>query len=196
MSIFRRDNDAAPPESPATSPRPAPRPATAEPRPRESTHIAAGSKVVGEISGSAELVIDGQVEGQIALESRVVVGSKGQVEGEIQARSVQVGGTVVGNVRGLERVEVLASGRLEGDVISPRVVISEGAFFKGKVEMTDKAAVGPVSESKPKPKPMTKEPPSAEKAEKAPDRDGADRRGTDGDSAGNSHSKQGGRIVK
>ncbi len=194
MSIFRRDNEAAPPESPATSPRPAPRPATAEPRPRESTHIAAGSKVVGEISGSAELVIDGQVEGQIDLESRVVVGSKGQVEGEIRARSVQVGGKVLGNVRGLERVEVLASGRLEGDVISPRVVISEGAFFKGKVEMTDKAAVGPVSESKPRS--TAKEPSSAEKADKAPERDGADRRGSDNDTAGNSQSKQGGRIVK
>jgi len=182
MSIFRRDNDAAPPESPAMTPRPAPRPATTEPRPRESTHIAAGSKVVGEISGSAELVIDGRVEGQIALESRVVVGSKGQVEGEIQARSVEVGGKVVGNVRGLERVEVLASGRLEGDVISPRVVIAEGAFFKGKVEMTDKAAVGPVPEKKP----VTKPPSPGEKvADKPPERGGTDR-----DPARNSHSKQ------
>ena len=43
---------------------------------------------------------------------------------------------MLGNIRGIERVEVLASGSLEGDVAAPRVVIAEGAFFKGKVEMT------------------------------------------------------------
>lgn len=137
MSIFtRRDSEPTPPPS---SPKPPTRSAPpSKPAPdarHDHTQIAGGSKVVGEVSGSAELLIDGQVEGKIDLDSRVVVGSKGKVKGEIRARSVQIGGQVQGNVQGLERVEVLASGRLEGDMISPQVHIADGAFFTGKVEM-------------------------------------------------------------
>ena len=140
MSIFRRESEPPAEPGPAVRPaRPAPRPPVQEKSAAsESTHIAKGSKVVGRISGTADLVIDGVVDGEIDLESRVVIGSDGRVEGKILARSVEVGGRVLGNVQGLERVEVLATGSLEGDVLSPRVVISEGAFFKGKVEMTDK----------------------------------------------------------
>lgn len=136
MSIFtRRDNEPAAPPAPKTPPRSAPPVKPAAASQPDRTQIASGSKVVGEVSGSAELLIDGQVEGKIDLDSRVVVGSKGKVKGEIRARSVQIGGSVQGNVQGLERVEVLASGRLEGDMTSPQVHIADGAFFTGKVEM-------------------------------------------------------------
>ncbi len=136
MSIFsaRDPKPSSAPTPPARSPQPTR--SAAPPAGPEKTLIAAGSRVVGEISGSAELVIEGEVEGHIDLDSLVVVGSKGYVEGEIHGRSVQVGGKVVGNVHGRERVEVQDSGRLEGDVEAPRVVIAEGAFFKGKIEMT------------------------------------------------------------
>lgn len=138
MSIFRRDSEPQPPVSPAASPPAAKRP-NPELRSDRATLVAPGSKITGHVSGTAELVIEGEVDGEINLDSRVVVGSGGFVHGQVQGRSVQVGGKVVGNVRGIERVEVLASGSLEGDVTAPRVVIAEGAFFKGKVEMTDKA---------------------------------------------------------
>ncbi|RMH15354.1 MAG: polymer-forming cytoskeletal family protein [Acidobacteria bacterium] len=147
MSFFGRDRESQQPSPPTPTPAP---PAATRPNPKDrapagnqATHIAAGSKVVGQISGSAELVIDGTVDGEIDLESRVVIGASGHVKGEIRARAVQVGGKVQGNVCGHERVEVLASGRLEGDVVSPRVVIAEGAFFKGKVEMTEKGQAKP-----------------------------------------------------
>lgn len=146
MSIFRRDSEPNSPSSQVPAPA-SPQPAPRQPMARQNaphnasasgpTHIASGTKVVGKISGDAELVIDGNVEGEIDLDSRVVIGASGRVKGEIQARAIEVGGKVHGNVRGRERVEVLASGGLEGDVVSPRVIISEGAFFKGKVEMTD-----------------------------------------------------------
>ena len=142
-SFFQRENEpdsASPPSTPARS-APSP-PQQKRPASRELTHLARGSKIVGEISGAAELVIEGELEGEIDLDSRVVVGDRGQVQGKIVAAAVEVAGRVVGNVHGRERVEVLASGKLEGDVTSPRVVIAEGAFFKGKVEMTDRAATG------------------------------------------------------
>ncbi len=156
MSIFRRESEPSPePSAPARPARPTPRaPAKQKSTPSGSTHIAAGSKVIGEISGEADLIIDGVVEGEIHLQSRVVVGAEGRVEGKIHAHSVEVAGKVLGNVKGDERVEVLATGSLEGDVLSPRVVIAEGAFFKGKVEMTDKIpSRPPAQQAKPKPKP-------------------------------------------
>jgi cytoskeletal protein CcmA (bactofilin family) len=98
--------------------------------------VAPGTKVVGKVSGAAEVVVEGELEGEIRVDGGAVIGTGGTVRGEISARTVRVGGKVFGNIRGAERVEVLASGALEGDVSAPRVVIAEGAFFKGKVEMT------------------------------------------------------------
>ena len=145
MSIFRRDSEpqqpAAPPSTPAAPvPSRPSRPDPLGPSSGGSTNIASGTTVVGKISGSTQLVIDGHVDGEIDLQSQVVVGASGHVKGEIKAKAVQVGGKVEGNVRGHDRVEVLNSGSLEGDVVSPRVVIAEGAFFKGKVEMIDNKA--------------------------------------------------------
>ncbi len=162
MSIFRREPEPSPePSAPVRPARPArPAPAKQKSAPSGSTNIATGSKVVGEISGAADLLIDGVVEGEIHLESQVVIGTEGRVEGKIHARSVEVAGKVLGNVQGGERVEVLATGSLEGDVLSPRVVIAEGAFFKGKVEMTDKIASRPPAQAQ-KPKPAASKPAGA-----------------------------------
>ena len=142
MSIFRREVQ-SPPAKPAAPPRPVVSPSAAKPSSpgHDATIIANGTKVVGEISGQARLVIDGVVDGSIQLQSEVVIGGQGRVEGTVLAESVQVGGKVHGNIRGVKKVEVLTSGSLEGDVTSPRVVIADGAFFKGKVEMTE---VGPI----------------------------------------------------
>ena len=143
MSIFRkgRETPSAPQPSPVSpSPSPSPRPPVRrDPAPTPgsgSTHIARGTKVIGEITGDAQLVIDGVVEGEIRLDSLVVVGSEGTVRGTIHAVAVRVGGKVFGNIHGKERVEVLASGRLEGDIVAPSVPIAEGAFFQGKVDMS------------------------------------------------------------
>ncbi len=177
MSIFRRESEPPPESNPAARPaKPAPRPKVQEKSSAsESTHIAKGSKVVGQISGTAALVIDGLVDGEIDLESQVVVGAGGRVEGKILARSVEVGGHVHGNVQGLERVEVLATGSLEGDVLSPRVVIAEGAFFKGKVEMTDKMPQRTSGSAKPpqgKPSPDSQPPSDGGRHQAGPSSEG------------------------
>jgi cytoskeletal protein CcmA (bactofilin family) len=102
----------------------------------KATHITEGVKFKGEITGRAEIVIDGEVEGRIDVQAAVIVGANGQVDGDIFAKSVAVGGKVNGNVKAGETFELQASGRIEGDVTAPRVIIAEGAFFKGNVEMT------------------------------------------------------------
>jgi cytoskeletal protein CcmA (bactofilin family) len=84
------------------------------------------------------------VEGKISLSGyRVTIGSTGQVTAEIVAKSVVVGGQVKGSIRAEERVEVSASGNLLGDVRSPRVILADGAKFKGSVDMD----AGPSSSS-------------------------------------------------
>ena len=110
----------------------------------KTTIVAAGTTVKGEITGSASLAVDGVVEGHVHLENEVAVGVDGLVGGEIKARSVRIGGRVKGNIQGREMVEILAKGSVEGDVRSPRVVIADGAFFKGKVEMGGEDSSPPV----------------------------------------------------
>ncbi|HYH44596.1 MAG TPA: polymer-forming cytoskeletal protein [Thermoanaerobaculia bacterium] len=100
-----------------------------------ATHVAPGTRIGGEITGATELLVDGEIEGEVRVEASVMVGTGGVIRGPVSARVVRVAGKIFGKVHGSERVEVGASGTLEGDIVSPRVIIAEGAFFKGKVEM-------------------------------------------------------------
>ena len=108
--------------------------------------IAKETRVEGAIYGSGELRVDGIVEGRIAFDGLVVVSPGAEVRGPLEARIVRVAGSVTGSVRGKERVEILATGRLEGNVSSPRVAVSEGAFLKGEVEMSVEEAAAPATD--------------------------------------------------
>jgi cytoskeletal protein CcmA (bactofilin family) len=144
MSIFRRDS----PDSP-TPQRAVPRDGAAPQSRSAKTYIAAGSKFQGDLTGSAEVLIDGEMEGRLQISSSVTIGREGHFQGEVAAHSVRVEGKLHGNVHGKELVEVTASGSLEGDIAASRVVIAEGAFFKGNVEMgagqTQKPKAGPAA---------------------------------------------------
>ena len=131
MSIFRRDHPEASPMN-----RPISRDSGALERKRSATYVASGSKFHGEVTGSAEVLIDGEMEGRLEVDSSVTIGQEGVFQGEVVAQAVRVEGKLQGNVRGRDLVEVTASGRLEGDIAAARVVIAEGAFFKGNVEMS------------------------------------------------------------
>lgn len=143
MSIFRREST---PPSPGSSAAGSPEAAHSanHANKRRLTHIAQGTRLTGEVTGATELLVEGELRGEVRVDSTVTVGADGVVEGPITAPVVRVGGRVVGSVVATDRVEVSPSGSLEGDIAAPRVVIAEGAFFKGKVEMrggvVDKAA--------------------------------------------------------
>lgn len=136
MSLFNRD----PTPSPRVTPAKAPEPSTAGERGNKLTHVARGSRIKGLISGSTEVFIEGEVEGEIQLDGRLVVGRQGKVLGNVKARAIEVAGHVAGNLHGLDRVELGASASLEGDVLAPRVLIAEGAFFQGRIEMKGDAS--------------------------------------------------------
>jgi len=97
--------------------------------------------IKGELSGSEDLTIDGKVEGKITLHGQhVTIGPNGHVTAEIQAKSVVVGGQMKGNIIADDRVEVVATGAMLGDVRAPRVILADGARFKGSIDMDGKSA--------------------------------------------------------
>ena len=95
--------------------------------------------IKGELSGSEDLTIDGKVDGKISLHGQhVTIGPNGHVTAEIHAKSVIVGGQMKGNVIADDRVEIAATGSMMGDVRAPRVVLVDGARFKGSIDMDGK----------------------------------------------------------
>ncbi len=121
------------------------------PQQRRITHVAPGTHIRGEVTGSTELLVEGVIEGEIRVDAPVMIGAEGVVQGPVSGQVVRIGGRVVGNVSAGDRVEVATSGTLEGDIQAPRIVIAEGAFFKGRVEMknekTEKPAEKPAEKS-------------------------------------------------
>lgn len=93
-------------------------------------------EIKGKISGEEDLQVDGKVEGPISLQGqRLTVGRMGKLNSEVSAREVVVYGNVHGNVRASDRVEIKKDGSVTGDVITARISIEDGAFFKGRIEI-------------------------------------------------------------
>ncbi len=101
------------------------------------TVIGPGSTVKGEIHSRGTLRVDGNVEGKVSSDSSVIIGEKGVVKAEVVAGHVIVGGTVHGKVTGREKVEILSTGRLYGDVNTKaaKFVVAEGVIFEGRCTM-------------------------------------------------------------
>jgi len=92
--------------------------------------------IKGDLTGNEDLVIDGNIEGRIDLpNNQLTIGPEGKIKADIHAKSAVVVGHVSGNVSATERIEVQASGIVDGDVRSPRLVVQEGAVLNGAVEM-------------------------------------------------------------
>jgi cytoskeletal protein CcmA (bactofilin family) len=107
-------------------------------RPNTGDFANIGKSVVikGELSGSEDLYVDGQVEGSIELHgNRLTIGPNGQVRANVNAKSVIVQGKMDGNIRSSQRTDLRKTAVVSGDIVTERVAIEEGAFFKGKVEI-------------------------------------------------------------
>jgi cytoskeletal protein CcmA (bactofilin family) len=127
-----------PAPAPYVPPQPVARP-SAEPAPAAlgngSSKISSGLKIHGEISGTADLYIDGEVQGKLRLgNARVTVGPHGRVRADIEAREIVIDGTVNGNLKASERAHFGSSSRVEGSVVTPRIGIDDGARLRGNVE--------------------------------------------------------------
>jgi cytoskeletal protein CcmA (bactofilin family) len=107
---------------------------------RATARLGSSLHVKGEISGNEDLLIDGSVEGLVQLDERkLTVGATAKVTADIIAREVVVYGTVKGNLRAKDRIEIKKDGSVNGDLTTARIMIEDGAYFKGSIEI-DKSA--------------------------------------------------------
>lgn len=89
----------------------------------------------GEISGDESLVVQGTVKGRITLQEKISVDGAAVVEADVDARAVEISGRLTGNIQASERVELRSECRVVGDIRAPRILIADGANFKGSVDM-------------------------------------------------------------
>jgi cytoskeletal protein CcmA (bactofilin family) len=170
--MWKRDEAVKPstPAGPAPAPAAGPSPAAAadtirtapavnEPRGLERSTVNIGKSVVikGELSGSEDLTIEGQVEGKIELRQNVLtIGPNGRIKAQVFAKSVIILGEVTGNVTATDKVDIRDNGSVDGDIAAPRVAIAEGAHFRGSIDMQKSGGSSKAAEpraEKPEPKP-------------------------------------------
>jgi len=128
-----------------------------EPRRIERDLVNIGKSVVikGELSGSEDLTIEGQVEGKIELKDHLLtIGPNARIKAQVFAKTVIVLGEFNSDTAATEKVEIRDGGSVDGDIVSPRVAIAEGAHFRGSVDMQKKAgSVSTTASSSVKPAP-------------------------------------------
>jgi cytoskeletal protein CcmA (bactofilin family) len=123
------DNQHAPA---ATTPASGPVPANL----RTTAYLGPGLIIKGEITGNEDLRLDSKFEGSISIGGfRLTVGPNSQIEGEIKAREVVVSGKVTGNITARDRLEIKKGSSVVGDMSTARIMVEEGAYFKGAIEI-------------------------------------------------------------
>ena len=107
----------------------------AEPRGNAAT-LGKAVKVVGQIFSREDLYVDGEVEGTVeALEHKLTIGPNGTVKATVKAREVVALGNIQGNVEAADKIEIRKDAKLTGDIRTARIIIEDGAYFKGSIDI-------------------------------------------------------------
>ena len=114
-----------------------PRPAEPEATPTSTTVLGVGANFRGTLMVTGVLRIDGEFEGDILNCERLEIGEHGIMRSDVEVKEALVLGRVVGNIRALDRLEIKAGARVEGDVTAMSVVIEPGAFYSGRCTMLE-----------------------------------------------------------
>ncbi len=115
---------------------------------KDIVNIGKSVVIKGELNGSEDLTIEGHVEGTIQLKEHVLtIGPNGRIKAQVFAKSVIVLGEVTGNVTASDKVDIRDNGSVDGDIVSPRVAIAEGAHFRGSVDMQRKGGAAPQAQA-------------------------------------------------
>ena len=142
MAVFEKRD----PNQGASQPKPPPPPTRSSFAPPETRSLSSPSSAVstigesivvkGDISGSEDISVNGSVEGSIFLTSNhVTINSTGRIAANIKAKSIEVSGTVEGDLAGGDVVKINSSGKLKGNIVAPRIVLQDGAKLKGMIDM-------------------------------------------------------------
>ncbi|HYC63020.1 MAG TPA: polymer-forming cytoskeletal protein [Thermoanaerobaculia bacterium] len=118
-------------------PTPAPRPEVRSSTPSQpgTTFIGPNVTIEGTLSGSEPIVVEGTVRGKINLTADLLVGTKARLEATVHARNVTIEGKLTGDISADDRVELVASASVDGNIKAPKIIVAEGAKFRGNVDM-------------------------------------------------------------
>jgi cytoskeletal protein CcmA (bactofilin family) len=145
MGIFGKPPDGKPvePQLPARPPAPGPSPtASASAAPVAAAArsgpclIGAKTVVKGEVTGDEDVLVEGVVEGQVRIARDLRVGTGGTVRAKVEAQAIVVAGELVGDCVAKGRIEIQPTGKLTGNIKAPRLIIAEGATFRGTSDMS------------------------------------------------------------
>ena len=134
MGVFNKKSQSS------YNPFPAPSQPVRTAEPAAQSRLGKTLQLKGELLAKEEVLVEGKLEGTIKSDGIVVIGKAGRVTADIFAREIVIKGEVNGNVTGSEKVEIVPMGVLNGNIISKRVVLAEGAIFKGNIDMSIKDA--------------------------------------------------------
>ena len=134
--------------------------------------IGNGIVISGDVTADTDLKVEGLIQGR-AIESSqdVEIGEAGRVKANISARNVKIGGEVSGDVAAQEKITITRTGKVQGNLVAPRVQLEDGALFRGSIEMNPAPAVekpAPAAKSKPAEKPAAAASASSGGARKEP----------------------------
>jgi cytoskeletal protein CcmA (bactofilin family) len=157
--MWKRDEAVKPASGPVAAPQPATpmsagasghRPEASQLMEKDIVNIGKSVVIKGELNGSEDLTIEGHVEGTIQLRDHVLtIGPNGKIKAQVFAKAVIVLGEVTGNVTASDKVDIRDNGSVDGDIVSPRVAIAEGAHFRGSVDMQRKTTAQQPQAAKP-----------------------------------------------
>lgn len=108
------------------------------------TIIKAGTKVKGNISGSNEVYIEGELQGNVKLDSLLFLGKNAKLKGKVETNNVVIEGKMEGDIFAKNMIEMRATANFKGQVICKRIAIEEGAYFQGEVRMEDGQKLTPL----------------------------------------------------
>ncbi len=129
MALFSNKEQTAAPA------RPAPRPDSPAGAAPGGTFFGREVSIEGTVTGNEPIVIEGVVKGNIRLSADLRIGTQARVEAAVHARNVTIEGKLVGDVSADDRVELVASATVDGNIKAPKIVVAEGARFRGAVDM-------------------------------------------------------------
>lgn len=135
------ERDSRPPVAPQATSAPgqersqAPPPAPVSQTPRITAAIGKGMRVRGEIHCDEELYLDGEVEGTLEVRQRLTIGPSGKVKANVKAKELVVSGSIQGDVDAADRIAIMKGASIIGDVKTAGIVIEDGAYFKGGIDI-------------------------------------------------------------
>jgi cytoskeletal protein CcmA (bactofilin family) len=123
-----RNSPASPPPVPVAHPKP-------HPDPRAVARIGKSVLIKGAVMSAEDLIIDGRVEGTIALDDHcLTVGVDAVIQADLAARTIIISGAITGNVSATERIQIQETGSVEGDITVPRLAVGDGAVLRGRID--------------------------------------------------------------